>query len=155
MSNESTSAAATATRHVPKPETVQRFLELLQRGQSFHYKHDGGETEFIEGYRSYARYRDLGVSEATNGLVQAHVVRLIGECTDEVRKTHYHDTCFQLVYVLKGWEKIQAVGHEPVTMKQGTVWIQPPQIHHVVLDYSDGCEVLEIILPAEFDTVDA
>lgn len=153
MATESSSPAS-VQRHVPTPETIQRLAEILRRGQKFHYRHAGGEEDFVGGFRSYARYRELGVGEATNGLVQAHIVRLIGECTDDVRKTHYHDTCFQMVYVLKGWEKIQAVGHEPVTMREGSVWIQPPQIHHVVLDYSDGCEVLEIILPADFDTVD-
>jgi mannose-6-phosphate isomerase-like protein (cupin superfamily) len=150
----SSPTSSSASRKVPTPATVQRVAELLQRGQEFHYRHATGEQDYVEGFRSYALYRDLGVGQATGGLVQAHLVRLIGECTDEVRKTHYHDTAFQMVYVLKGWEKIQAEGHEPVTMKAGTVWIQPPQIRHVVLDYSDGCEVLEIIMPAEFDTVE-
>jgi len=154
MSKESPNKGTSASSLAPTQETTRRLLDILKRGQKFHYQHAGGEEDYKEGFRRYARYRDLGVSEATNGLVQAHVVRLIGECTDEVRKVHYHDTAFQMVYVLKGWEKIQAEGHEPVTMKEGTVWIQPPNIHHMVLDYSDGLEVLEIILPAEFDTKD-
>jgi oxalate decarboxylase/phosphoglucose isomerase-like protein (cupin superfamily) len=154
MWKESPGAHAPASRKFPTSETTKRLLEILQQGQEFHYQHAAGEQDFVEGMRSYARYRDLGVSKATGGLVQAHVVRLLGECTEEVRQSHYHDTCFQMIYVLKGWERIQAEGHEPVTMKEGTVWIQPPQITHVVLDYSDGCEVLEIILPAEFETVD-
>ncbi|MES2977092.1 MAG: cupin domain-containing protein [Pseudomonadota bacterium] len=147
-------AQAPAERKSPSPETTKRFLEILSRGQEFYYQH-AEEAEFVEGFRSYALYKDLGLSGPTGGLVQAHLVRLFGECTDEVRQTHYHDTCFQMVYVLKGWEKIQAEGHEPVTMKEGSVWIQPPGIKHVVLDYSDGLEVLEIILPAEFDTQEA
>jgi hypothetical protein len=36
----------------------------------------------------------------------------------------------------------------------GAAWLQPPRIKHTVLDYSDDCEVLEIILPAEFKTVE-
>jgi quercetin dioxygenase-like cupin family protein len=155
MAKENSTRRSTTAGMVPTRETAMRLMELLQRGQEFHYQHFTGEHEFVaEGLRSYARYRDLGVSKATNGLVQAHVVRLVGECTDEVRKEHNHDTCFQMVYVLKGWEKIQAEGHEAVTMREGSVWIQPPGIHHVVLDYSDGLEVLEIILPAQFDTRD-
>ena len=39
-------------------------------------------------------------------------------------------------------------------MRAGTAWLQPPRIEHTVLDYSDDCELLEIILPAEFDTVE-
>ncbi|MFZ0401035.1 MAG: cupin, partial [Pseudolabrys sp.] len=31
--------------------------------------------------------------------------------------------------------------------------IQPPKIKHTVLGYSDDCELLEIVLPADFETV--
>ena len=53
---------------------------------------------FEEGFRAYAQYRDLGMVEATNGMVRAHVIKLLG--------------------------------------------------------YSDDCELLEIIMPADFDTED-
>jgi hypothetical protein len=39
-------------------------------------------------------------------------------------------------------------------MRQGSSWVQPPRIKHAVLDYSDDCEVLEVILPADFETVE-
>ena len=39
-------------------------------------------------------------------------------------------------------------------MRAGSAWIQPPRIEHVVLDYSHDCEVLEVILPADFRTVE-
>jgi quercetin dioxygenase-like cupin family protein len=58
-----------------------------------------------------------------------------------------------MVYVLKGWIKSEFEGQGVQTFKAGACWIQPPRIKHKVLDYSDDCEVLEIILPAEFDTV--
>jgi len=32
--------------------------------------------QFRKGLRSYASYRDLGISKATGGVVQAHVIRL-------------------------------------------------------------------------------
>jgi hypothetical protein len=41
-----------------------------------------------------------------------------------------------------------------VTMRAGAAWLQPPRIKHTVLDYSGDCELLEIILPAEFETVE-
>ena len=43
-------------------------------------------------------------------------------------------------------------GHQPETMHMGSSWLQPPNIKHRVVDYSDDCEVLEIVLPAEFET---
>src|SRR6266850_7472419 len=63
------------------------------------------------GLRSYAHYRDLGIADATHGLAQAHVIRLIGPCNPaEVSKLHYHDVEFQMVYVLKGWVKTYMEG---------------------------------------------
>jgi mannose-6-phosphate isomerase-like protein (cupin superfamily) len=112
------------------------------------------EADFREGLRTYAKYRDLGISKATNGLAQAHVIRLLGRCDPEVvSKRHYHDVDFQMIYVLKGWMRGEYDGQE-VTVREGSCWLQPPRIKHTVLDYSDDCELLEITLPAEFDTVE-
>ena len=57
-----------------------------------------------------------------------------------------------MVYVLKGSITTEMEGHAPVTMRAGSAWIQPPKIKHRVTDYSDDCELLEIVLPAEFKT---
>jgi len=113
------------------------------------------DAVFDRGLRSYAEYRDLGIAPATQGLVQAHVIRMIPPCDPAVvSKEHYHDVEFQLVYVLKGWMKSEFEGAGVITMEAGSCWIQPPRIKHTVLDYSGDCEVLEIIMPAEFDTVE-
>ena len=94
------------------------------------------------------------MSKVTNGMVQAHVIRMIPPCDPkEVSKRHYHDVDLQLVYVLRGWIKSEFEGEGEVTMREGSCWLQPPRIKHSVLDYSDDCEVLEIILPANFETV--
>jgi hypothetical protein len=110
---------------------------------------------FESGLRTYAKYRDLGMAAATNGLAQAHVIKMIPPCDQAVvSKRHYHDVEFQMIYVLKGWIKGEYDGAGEVTMVEGSCWLQPPKIKHTVLDYSDDCELLEIILPAEFDTVE-
>jgi quercetin dioxygenase-like cupin family protein len=122
--------------------------------QSFVVSHHR-EHDFAEGLRSYAKYRDLGVAKATQGVVQAHVIRMVPPCIPaEVSKRHYHEVDFQLVYMLKGWMKGEYEGQGEVMMRAGSCWIQPSGIKHTVLDYSDDCEMLEIILPAEFDTVE-
>jgi hypothetical protein len=110
---------------------------------------------FEQGLRRYAQYRDLGIAAATGGMVRAHVIKMIPPCIPaEVSKRHYHDVQFQMVYVLKGWMKSEFEGQGAITMREGSCWLQPPKIEHVVLDYSDDCEVLEIILPADFKTVE-
>jgi mannose-6-phosphate isomerase-like protein (cupin superfamily) len=114
------------------------------------------EDDFkADGLRGYAKYRDLGIADATGGLARAHVIRLLGPCNPaEVAKLHYHDVEFQMVYVLKGWVKSYLEGQGETLMKEGSCWTQPPRIRHMILDYSDDVELLEIILPADFETVE-
>jgi hypothetical protein len=110
---------------------------------------------FEVGLRRYAQYRDLGIAAASGGLARAHIIKMVPPCDPaEVSKRHYHDVEFQMVYVLKGWIKGEYEGAGVVTMREGSCWLQPPKIEHTVLDYSDDCELLEIILPADFDTVE-
>jgi hypothetical protein len=124
------------------------------RKQAFVVSHHSPDA-FEAGLRRYAQYRDLGVAAATNGLARAHVIKMVPPCDPaEVSKRHYHDVEFQLVYVLKGWIKGEYDGAGIVTMREGSCWLQPPKIKHAVLDYSDDCELLEIILPADFATVE-
>ena len=82
------------------------------------------EEDFkADGLRTYAHYRDLGIADASHGLAQAHVIRLIGPCNPaEVSKLHYHDVEFQMVYVLKGWVKTYMEGQGETLMKEGSAW---------------------------------
>jgi len=122
--------------------------------QTFVASHHSPDA-FEQGLRRYAQYRDLGVAAATDGLARAHVIKMIPPCIPaEVSKRHYHDVDFQMVYVLKGWIKAEYDGAGVVTMREGSCWLQPPKIKHTVLDYSDDCELLEVILPADFETVE-
>jgi len=112
------------------------------------------EVDFDQGLRTYAMYRDLGIAGATDGMVRAHVIRLIPPFRpEEVSTPHYHDVDFQMIYVLKGWYKTEFEGEGVHTFEAGSCWIQPPGIKHSVLGYSDDCELLEIVLPADFKTV--
>jgi len=122
--------------------------------QRFNVSHHN-EDDFAVGLRSYAHYRDLGTAKATGGMVQAHVIRFVPPCDPkQVSKLHYHDVDFQMIYVLKGWIKTEVDGAGTHVMRAGSCWLQPPRIKHKVLDYSDDCEVLELILPADFKTVE-
>jgi len=114
------------------------------------------EEDFkADGLRTYAKYRDLGIADASNGLARAHVIRLIGPCNpEEVSKLHFHDVEFQMVYVLKGWVKTYMEGQGETLMQEGSAWTQPPRIKHLIMDYSDDVELLEVILPADFKTVE-
>ena len=112
------------------------------------------EEDFDQGLRPYSSYRDLGIAPATGGMVQAHVIRMTKPfMPGEVDIPHYHDVDFQMVYVLKGWFQSEFEGEGLHTFQAGSCWIQPPKIKHTVRGYSDDCELLEIVLPADFETV--
>jgi quercetin dioxygenase-like cupin family protein len=121
--------------------------------QTFAFSHLR-EQDFDQGLRPYSAYRDLGFANATGGQLQAHVIRMTKPFNaGEVAIPHYHDVEFQMVYVLKGWFRTEFEGHGAETFKAGSSWVQPPKIKHTVVGYSDDCELLEIVLPAEFETV--
>jgi hypothetical protein len=133
------------------PAPVKR-ARPKQRIAISHYRNEDFKAD---GLRTYAHYRDLGIAGASHGLAQAHVIRLIGPCNpSEVSKLHFHDVDFQMVYVLKGWVKTYMEGQGETMMRQGSAWTQPPKIKHLIMDYSDDVELLEVILPAEFKTVE-
>ena len=138
-----------AKKSTPKAATKARPKQRIA------ISHHREEDFKADGLRAYAKYRDLGISAASHGLAQEHVSRLQGPCNpDEVSKLHFHDVDFQMVYVLKGWVKTYMEGEGETLMKQGSAWTQPPRIRHMILDYSDDVELLEVILPAEFKTVE-
>ncbi|CAN7355475.1 cupin domain-containing protein [Bradyrhizobium sp. LjRoot220] len=141
-----------------KPKTTAKAAKAATKArpkQRIAISHHREEDFKADGLRTYAQYRDLGIAAATHGLAQAHVIRLIGPCNpQEVSKLHYHDVEFQMVYVLKGWVKTYMEGQGETLMKQGSAWTQPPRIRHLIMDYSDDVELLEVILPAEFKTVE-
>ena len=146
------SSARKALKSKGRPAPSVKRARPKQRIAVSHYRDEDFKAD---GLRAYAHYRDLGIAAASNGLAQAHVIRLIGPCNpQEVSKLHFHDVDFQMVYVLKGWVKTYMEGQGETLMEQGSSWTQPPKIKHMILDYSDDVELLEVILPAEFKTVE-
>ncbi len=138
-------AAALPTLKVP---AITRW-----KPQQFMAVHASDKSQqFRKGLRSYASYRDLGISKATGGVVQAHVIRLHGPCDPKVVSIrHIHGVQFQFLYMLKGWMEGEYNGRRE-RFEAGACWIQPNSIPHTVLNYSDDCEMIELILPGTFDT---
>jgi mannose-6-phosphate isomerase-like protein (cupin superfamily) len=148
-------ASKAASKAAPKAAPKAASKTKARPKQRIAISHHREEDFKADGLRTYAKYRDLGIADATHGLAQAHVIRLIGPCNPaEVSKLHYHDVEFQMVYVLKGWVKTYMEGQGETLMKEGSAWTQPPRIRHLIMDYSDDVELLEVILPAEFKTVE-
>jgi quercetin dioxygenase-like cupin family protein len=144
----------TSARRALKAKTPNKPGAAARPKHKFAFSHYR-EQDFEQGLRTYAKYRDLGLAPATGGMVQAHVIRMLPPFRpEEVSKPHYHDVDFQMIYVLKGWMTSEFEGEGRHTFHAGSCWIQPPKIRHTVVGYSDDCELLEIVLPADFKTVE-
>lgn len=111
------------------------------------------QATFERGLRSFFEYRDLGIRQATNGRVVAHVIRAAaGESFSG--QPHLHETTFQLVYVLKGWIEFEYEGQGVVRLEAGSCVHQPPGIRHREIGHSSDVELLEVVMPGEFATVE-
>jgi quercetin dioxygenase-like cupin family protein len=111
------------------------------------------DAVFHRGLRSFFEYRDLGIKAATDGRVVAHVIRAAAG-KDFSSQSHLHKTTFQLVYVLKGWIEFEYQGQGVVRLEAGSCVHQPPEIRHREVGHSEDIELLEIVLPGEFETHD-
>ena len=109
------------------------------------------DAHFERGLRSFYEYRDLGVKDATEGRVDAHVMRAAAG-KEFSSQPHLHRTSFQLVYILKGWIEFDYEGQGVVRLEAGSCVHQPPSIKHRELGHSPDMEMLEIVLPAGFET---
>jgi quercetin dioxygenase-like cupin family protein len=113
------------------------------------------ESKFVRrGLRNYFEYRDLGIRRATRGKVVAHVIRARpGKAPHG--QWHRHLCELQFVYVLKGWAVFEYEGVGKVRMQAGSCFYQPPGIRHREIGHSRNLELIEIVAPADFRTLDA
>jgi mannose-6-phosphate isomerase-like protein (cupin superfamily) len=121
---------------------------MTTQGFTVSHARDAG---FERGLRSFFEYRDLGVKRCTDGHVVAHVIRAVPGAPLS-GQAHLHHTTFQLVYVLKGWIDFEYEGHGVVRLEAGSCVYQPPAIRHREVAHSDDVEMLEIVMPGNFET---
>jgi quercetin dioxygenase-like cupin family protein len=105
------------------------------------------------GLRSFFEYRDLGIKEATGGNVLAHVIRAKPGVSG-VTGAHLHRLDFQMFYVIRGWIEFEYQGVGRVRAETGSCVHQPPGIRHDEIAHSEDLELIEITLPADFETVE-
>lgn len=108
-------------------------------------------AHFERGLRSFYEYRDLGIKTATEGRVDAHIIRAAAG-KEFSSQPHFHETTFQLVYVIKGWIEFEYEGQGVVRLEAGSCVHQSPGIRHRELGHSPDIEMLEVVMPAGFTT---
>jgi quercetin dioxygenase-like cupin family protein len=110
------------------------------------------DAEFAHtGRRSFFEYRDTGLAAATNGNYRAQIMR----ATDVMETTgwHYHVCDLQFVYVLKGWVDLAFADGRTERLEAGGAMAIPTGMVHNELAVSEDFEALEVVAPAEMDTV--
>ncbi|WP_435229884.1 cupin domain-containing protein [Pseudopelagicola sp. nBUS_20] len=121
--------------------------------QAFSVSHADASRFVGEGLRAFFEYRDLGIDGATKGKFGAHVIRAVpGE--KSLGTWHSHELDFQMVYVTKGWVVFEYEGQGEHMLRKGSCVLQPPGIKHREVRHSDDMELIEVISPADFSTLD-
>lgn len=112
-----------------------------------HHKPSDSEWR-LDGLRDFFLYKDLGIKDATDGKVIAHLVKA-NKPPDHGTGWHIHVLDFQLVVMNKGWAKFM-YGDKVTLVEAGDVVNQQPGLVHYLFDYSPDMEYLEICSPADF-----
>ena len=108
-------------------------------------------TPFVPGRRVFFKYRDLGVSDATNGRMRAQVMSAITGMT-EPTGWHVHECDAQFVYVLRGWVELEFEDGTRTRSGPGDAILIPGGMKHNEIATSDDVEILEVSVPGPMAT---
>lgn len=110
------------------------------------------DTSFVTGgLRDFFTYRDLGITDATDGKVIAQLVKA-NNAPEKGTGWHIHEAEFHIVIMLKGWARFMYEDKETL-VSAGDCVHQRPGIKHFLFDYSEDMEYLEIVSPANFTSI--
>ena len=106
----------------------------------------------VPGRRSFLSYRDLGVTEASDGKLRAQVMKSVEGMT-EPTGWHYHVCDGQFVYMLKGWVDLAFESGEQLHVCEGESLFIPGGLKHNETAISKDAEILELSVPSDMGTV--
>ena len=108
--------------------------------------------DYVTGRRTFFKYRDLGVTKASDGWMRAQVMQAITGMT-EPTGWHYHVCDGQFVYTLKGFVELEFEDGTQCRLEAGDSCFIPGGVKHNEIGTSDDLEILEVSLPGEIGTV--
>tara|TARA_B110000503_G_scaffold130441_1_gene203845 strand:+ start:322 stop:747 length:426 start_codon:yes stop_codon:yes gene_type:complete len=111
-----------------------------------------GTAPSIPGRRSFLEYRDLGVTEGSNGALRAQIMKT-KQGLSEPTGWHYHVCEGQFIYVLKGWVDLEFETGDQKRITQGDSMYIPGGMRHNETATSQELEILELSLPSDMGTV--
>ena len=106
---------------------------------------------YVKGRRDFFKYRDLGVTSASKGVMRAQVTEGSAGMT---RPTgwHYHVCDGQFVYILNGWVDLSFPDGETVRIEEGDSLFIPGGLPHNEIATSETLELIEVSVPADMGT---
>jgi len=93
--------------------------------------------------------RDLEINAATNGVADVKVARVKG---NRAPITTSQDCPMVFSFVLEGKMNLQVEGGTAEELSAGDSYVVPADMKHTIFDYSNDLEILEVALPAAFET---
>lgn len=102
----------------------------------------------LEGFES----RDIGIAVATDGLAGVRVARPLAAPSS---KRWRHDAEFLFSFVLRGSLTLETEGHDARRLEAGSSFVLPAGRTASLADCAADLELLEVALPAHFQTIPA
>jgi mannose-6-phosphate isomerase-like protein (cupin superfamily) len=119
--------------------------------QRFSISRAEGATYTGGGLRDFFTYRDLGIAAASNGKAVAQIIKAM-DVNDETKVWHFHTLELQFFIVLSGTVTAEFEGEGTFELRVGDCVLQPPGIRHRLHRWSADMEILEVSLPADYQT---
>ena len=122
--------------------------ERLFNEQHF-IRHEAAKAEWkpwrMEGFEA----RDIGIATATDGLAGVHVARPVGQPHSEFVS---HDADLLFTFLLNGSAEFNCDQKDSELLTAGDSFIVPGNMKHSLSKCSEDMEILEVALPAVFNT---
>ena len=138
----------TCVDHEIKLPTSSVDPQRLFNGQNF-IRHEFAKAEWkpwrMEGFEA----RDIGIASATDGLAGVRVARSVGQPHPEF-VSHNADLLF--MFILNGSAELNCDKIDPELLTAGDSFIVPSNMKHSLSKCSKDMELLEVALPAVFNT---
>jgi len=138
----------TCVDHEIKLPTSSADIERLFNGQHF-IRHVAAKAEWkpwrIAGFEA----RDIGISSATDGLAGVQVAHPVGQLQPEFVS---HDADLLFMFLLNGSAELNCDQMDSELLTAGDSFIIPGALKHSLSECSEDMDVLEVALPAVFNT---
>jgi len=138
----------TCVDHEIKLPTSLVDPERLYNGQNF-IRHEAAKAEWtpwrMEGFEA----RDIGIASATDGLAGVRVARSVGQPHTGFVS---HDADLLFMFILNGSAELNCDQMDSELLTAGDSFIVPGNMKHSLSKCSEDMEILEVALPAVFNT---